>query len=328
MLQKQDTNVLKGLAIMLMLVHHLFWKQNGLYDDIHLLGDRYLVNQIGIFAKVCVAIFVFLSGYGLTIQADGKGGVGKLHDFYLRRFKKLYLNYWFIWLIFVPISIFVFGRTFEVAFPEDTGLHVGLDLLGIHQWFFSKPYSYNATWWFYSCIISLYLLFPFLYKMMKKGWIILLLITIAVSFMPFSIVSVNYYIFIFVLGMLVARFKIAPPTQPAWVCAIMILLLIFCGEGLYNKYPRMMDGLITLTLVMTYQSVKWSDKILKVMDFLGKHSMNIFLFHTFIFSYWFKDFIYSSRNPFIIFFLLLGICVIISVILEQLKKLTIYKILK
>lgn len=89
-----------------------------------------------------------------------------------------------------------------------------------------------------------------------------------------------------------------------------------------------MDGLIMLMLVMTYMSIKWPDWILTTMAFLGKHSMNIFLFHTFIFSHWFKDFIYSSRNPFIIFFLLLGICVIISVFLEQIKKVTIYRLLK
>ena len=92
-LSLKDTNILKGLAIMLMLVHHLFWKQNGLYDDVHLIRDLYLVNQIGVFSKVCVAIFVFLSGYGLTIQAEKKSGIGKLSDFYWHRFKKLYLNY-------------------------------------------------------------------------------------------------------------------------------------------------------------------------------------------------------------------------------------------
>ena len=326
MLQLRDTNVLKGLAIMLMLIHHLFWKQNGLYDDIHLIGDKYLVNQIGILAKVCVAIFVFLSGYGLTVQADKKGGTGRLRDFYLRRFKKLYLNYWFVWLIFVPISIFAFGRTFEKAFPEYTTFHVVLDVFGLHNWIFpSKPYSYNATWWFYSCIIALYLLFPYLYKVMKQSPLILTLGSIAVSFIPLNILSVNYYIFIFVLGMLMARQKITP--SYTWTWAVLLLLLgLLCGERLFNKYPLMMDGLITLSLVMVYSSIKWPDKLLSAMSFIGKHSMNIFLFHTFIFSHWFKEFIYASRNPIIIFCLLLAICVAISIVLEQLKRFTIYKL--
>lgn len=61
-------------------------------------------------------------------------------------------------------------------------------------------------------------------------------------------------------------------------------------------------------------------KIIKdIFSFLGKHSMNIFLFHTFIFLYWFKDFIYYTRNPIIIFFSLLIPCLIISIAIEKIK---------
>lgn len=62
------------------------------------------------------------------------------------------------------------------------------------------------------------------------------------------------------------------------------------------------------------------------MSFLGKHSMNIFLFHTFIFVFWFQDFIYCSRNPIVIFFTLLFICIPISMLLEWIKKYTIYRL--
>ena len=62
------------------------------------------------------------------------------------------------------------------------------------------------------------------------------------------------------------------------------------------------------------------------MAFLGKHSMNIFLFHTFIFYFWFQNIIYASRNPIIIFFTLLAICIPISIVLEWMKRYTIYKL--
>ena len=260
MLQIKDTNVLKGLAIMLMLIHHLFWKQNGLYDDVHLFGDYYVVNQIGIFSKVCVALFVFLSGYGLTVQMEIKEGVIELSKFYLHRFKKLYLNYWFIWLIFVPISVVVFGRTFETAFPEKTYVHVLLDIIGIHQWFYpSKPYSYNATWWFYSCIISLYLLFPFLYTMMKKSIVALILLAIVITFLPFSILSIQYYIVVFVLGMLIAKYKNVHKQGKSCIMWI-VLLVLLCIERKYNKYPLIMDCFIIVALIYFYQSVKFPEK--------------------------------------------------------------------
>lgn len=62
-LSLKDTNVLKGVALLLLLWHHLFYKENGLYDDLYIAGHG-LVNELSIVSKVCVAIFVFLSGYG------------------------------------------------------------------------------------------------------------------------------------------------------------------------------------------------------------------------------------------------------------------------
>ena len=113
-LSLKDTNVLKGIGLLLLLCHHLFYVQKGLYDDIHLVGDHYLVQELGIWCKVCVAIFVFLSGYGLTVGAIKARGFN-VRSFYWHRFTKLLLNYWLIWVLFVPISLFFFGRTFTDA---------------------------------------------------------------------------------------------------------------------------------------------------------------------------------------------------------------------
>lgn len=53
---------LKGIALLALLAHHLFY-HSGKYLDIHLSGNIYLVNQIGLICKICVPLFVFLSGY-------------------------------------------------------------------------------------------------------------------------------------------------------------------------------------------------------------------------------------------------------------------------
>ena len=68
-LSLNDTMLLKGVALLLLLAHHLFYQGIG-YNDIHLYGSHYLVKEIGIVPKLCVAIFVFLSGYGLTVNTD------------------------------------------------------------------------------------------------------------------------------------------------------------------------------------------------------------------------------------------------------------------
>lgn len=59
----QDSNVLKGIVILIMLWHHLFLRPE--YNDIVIHGHS-IAQEIAIMCKVCVAIFVFVSGYGLT----------------------------------------------------------------------------------------------------------------------------------------------------------------------------------------------------------------------------------------------------------------------
>lgn len=57
------------------------------------------------------------------------------------------------------------------------------------------------------------------------------------------------------------------------------------------------------------------------LQFVGRQSMNIFLFHTFIYYYWFHTFIYAPRHPLLIFLLLLVICLIVSWLLNRLRTL-------
>lgn len=212
-LGKDDTLTLKGVAILLLLSHHLFFQNAGLYYDIQLWENHYLLQEIGIMSKVCVSIFVFLSGYGLAVGAEKKGGIPCLKKFYAHRFKKLFLNYWLIWLIFVPISYFCFDMTFEKVYQHHVGLQLMTDIFGVHEIFFGSPvYCYNPTWWFYSCIIVLYILFPLLYKWVCSDTISVLLASIAVSFLPIPHTGfIRFYIVAFVFGIVFAAKNIPPP---------------------------------------------------------------------------------------------------------------------
>ena len=56
----------------------------------------------------------------------------------------------------------------------------------------------------------------------------------------------------------------------------------------------------------------------RVLAFLGKHSFNIFLFHTFFLIYTPK-YIYWNRNPFLIFLTMLLTCIVVSIGIEYIK---------
>lgn len=117
-----------------MLFHHLFYSSSStsLFWDYYIhVGNHNIgiVNQLGIYAKLCVAIFVFVSGYGLEITFKNKEM--KVYSFYKHRFKKLFSNYWFIWLFFVPIGIFIFGRTPSDAYGKHAFVKMLLDFWGL-----------------------------------------------------------------------------------------------------------------------------------------------------------------------------------------------------
>lgn len=326
LLSKSNSLILKGGGIIMMLIHHLFYIQNGLYDDVHLFGDHYLVQEIGIFCKLCVALFVFLSGYGLMISHKDKE-IEPL-KFYKYRFKKLYFNYWFIWLIFVPIGVFVFHRTFSEVYGSHALIKAGLEFLGIYNLF--GGLGYNPTWWFYSCIIVLYLLFPFLEKINRK-WPYLFASAVMVfplfAFLP-VVCSFARYLLPFVVGMWMASMPKATFDRISSGQIIITLFGLAAVRNFSNSLTPIVDTLMCVGLALLISKLQVPKLIRGIFESLGKHSMNIFMFHTFIFYYWFRDLIYITRNPLIIFIELLGICWIISVVLEFIKnKIGFYKIL-
>lgn len=101
---------------------------------------------------------------------------------------------------------------------------------------------------------------------------------------------------------------------------MVLLLITSCVIRLTIPYALLWDTCITVILVLLYKSFQRIIKINIGLEFLGKHSFNIFLFHTFIYYLYFPFAIYWSRNPIIIFFSLLASSIAISVGIEKLKK--------
>lgn len=69
---KKETNVCKGVAICIMLFHHLFFRQDSwsLYYYKIQIRSKPLIGFIAAHGKICVTIFVLLSAYGLTFSMN------------------------------------------------------------------------------------------------------------------------------------------------------------------------------------------------------------------------------------------------------------------
>ena len=60
----------------------------------------------------------------------------------------------------------------------------------------------------------------------------------------------------------------------------------------------------------------------RALAFVGKHSMNIYLVHTFFYQILWRQYIYQFKYAGISFLLLLVSCILYSVLLETVKKIT------
>lgn len=110
------------------------------------------------------------------------------------------------------------------------------------------------------------------------------------------------------------------------ISAITIVILVLERQlRLVSFFGGMrVDIFITFTLTLLVKSLNL-DKgnancwVENVFSFLGRHSMNMYLIHTFIYSYFGREFIYGFRYPLLIFCSLLAFSLLISLILEFVK---------
>jgi len=319
----------KGIALLLLLWHHLFFEK----CDITSLPVCVSSN----FAQVCVAIFVILSGYGLAVSVQDKR-IGLL-SFYKKRLPRLYLNYWLIALIFISIGILLYGyRPLYTAFPTEPYLKLFIQMTGFHMFIDSVGYGYNPAWWFMSLILSLYLLFPLIYYLIKKFGFWFLLVCFLFNF-PLGHVTkwflfLTVWLFTFALGIYLARtnglVRISERLKTTGVfrfilLGVGILLAVYIRQAVtinidFLRTPGF-DGIYALIILLFIFEITQSHPLLqRILAFLGNHLFNIFLFHTLIILYW-PDFIYGFQYPYLIFLVLLTISLMVSEAIGYIMKL-------
>lgn len=338
---KRQTSIAKGVAVLLLLWHHLFFNVKDNYDlfiSVFSFKGVPIECFIADFCKVCVAVFLVLSGYGLQKSWEKskariiRGGNNKSLckaeiQFVKNHLLKLMSGFWAVYIIFVPLSI-LFGTPFWETYHNNF-LYGLLDFFGI-SFLFGTP-TVNATWWFMSPIIVFYLIFPLLHKVLDYCGEILLAISACVLIVPIFYRipgQISTWLFSFVLGMyfsknsifekICIRVNTIPKKYIFTFCAILATALIRMNNS-------DLDFAFAFAIIVFSFLVLSKIPILNtVFEHLGKHSGAIFMFHTFIFSLYFKDFIYWFKYPLIIFAVLTVVCYVIAVGIEWLKRITRY----
>ena len=345
----RQTNIAKGVALLMLIWHHLFYSSAEYYQrftTMRLYKGIPIESTLSDYCKVCVAVFLLLSGYGLymswksyeakVVKSKGKFSVKYQLLFVKNHLLKLMFSYWLIYILFVPLSIFLGSKPFWEIYQGNFWYGL-IDFMGLANLF--KTPSMNGTWWFMSVIILFYLLFPLMMFIMKRTPETLVAIAVFLTFTPvirflpkFPFLS-RYYAWLipFTLGMYFARYLLFDRLQEHYTSVVKALVmsgsaLFACmAVRLYLKHKVYFDGACAVAVILVaYLLLSRIPVFCKVLEHLGIQSGAIFMFHTFIFSRYFKDFIYSFKYAIPIFLVLTVICYLVAVGLQYLRKWTRY----
>ena len=265
------TQELKGLAILAIVFSHIGY---------FLSNDHSFLFPLSIMAGVGVNLFLFLSGYGLTMSALKKDL--SIINFYRKRLLKLFMPFWIVILVFFALDFFIL----HISYPQP---YIIQSLLGL----FPRADLFldiNSPLWFLTLTLFYYLLFPLIF-FKKRPWLTAILIYAASYFilqlkLPVTIDVLHLYqlhLLAFPLGIAFASLFFEPYyfnrftpdkieaslynlKKPAWIKAaldkfkepnifrrtlkiinrptyyiILIALLIFIG---YMAYNSGVDGIL------------------------------------------------------------------------------------
>lgn len=338
-----DTSICKGIAVLMMLFHHLFndYPEYAGYtiDYSPLTGDQ--VTVIAILCKLCVAVFVFITGYGLAASfgksfEDRNPTPQELARFSLRRWWRLMTNFWPIYLLAVAFG-FLGRSAIDVYGPgiRSIAANAMFDFLGLAK-AFSTP-TLNPTWWYVSLAILLIFVAPFAMSAARKFGSLPLLITGVLGIALFAVgtdavflYAASYLLGIFchendILGSWdnwLSDMRGGRAIKTAFSGALFLALL-----SLRNSFDHygVIDALLALLLCMFVMSCLRSVPVIShALSILGNHSSNMFFTHTLLYSYYFLGFYYSLRFPIAVLAALAVSTLLLSIILEKVKQVTGY----
>lgn len=324
-MNREQSQMMKGVAILLMIFLHLFNNMVNVelcHNLIYIDGVplAYVLSR----ATNPVAFFLILGGYGLyevNLRGD-KNRWGRLI--------KLMLHYWFILIVFISIGHFMYPDIYPGS------------VLAIIENVSTYETTYNAEMWFLLPYMILSSLAPVIFKIINKFRaltivVITLLIHLTTSFLisrygtsfffhnywAYNPLLVFHLLFNFCLGAIAARTRFFASIHTyihthtyirryvkiiPWI-GILILVYINCVFA-YNFFYAF--GIITCLVFAPMPKV-----IKNILRGLGDNSMNMWMVHTWFCYYLFHNFIYSFKYPLLIFLILVIISYVSSLIINR-----------
>lgn len=305
-ISKEDSEFLKGLFCICVLVHHLY-QQTYLFSDSYILGR--ILQSLG---YLSVSVFFFISGYGLMISYRNKG------ENYINNFISKRLVPFYIQNIILIIIYWIWGLILSQKH----------DAISCFQSFlFGKTIISNG--WYIQAIILIYVIFYLSMRCNKNIYISIF--TGIVGYIALCLLlklsSVWYEcIFAFVAGVLYTncskiKKEYSALYQIGVVAGIFILSFILGNAGILNTLFRIVFKMISaicfpVLVVLLKNLTPWE---LKIFSKLSKISFEIYVSQGLFLSLYHSSLIYIL-NDYLYIFLVTISTIIFSIGLHILFK--------
>lgn len=339
---KADTAAMKGIAIIFLILYHSFSIKSRFYGypvSFWPLSEAKAMAICRVMVQ-CVGIFAFLSVYGLTLSMKAQYREYEFtgHEatlFVLKRYLKLVLSFTLPFLFCMGVTYLTHTSRYSDGFPINL-INAGMDFLGLGH-LFGTQMQIN-TWWYLSLEILLIFFIPFLVRFYKRyGWLMVFMFLLLGSFMLEKHVHLTKYLFVAPLAVCFADQNVLERLKAFHMVKnnvfnkmlkfilstgfLYILCKMFNMQWGTDHFEFALNGVIpVLSVYWCYEFVIGIPGIRQILQFIGKHSANIFYIHTFIRAVWLKDITYSFGHAAVILLFVLGVSLVISILLGFVQK--------
>lgn len=348
-LTKKDTKIIKGIAILLMMAHHLFAFPKRMVTGFEFqpflqVGEISIERSIGIFGKICVSLYMFLGGYGIYRYVQSGGVLCK-------RVIKMYQSYWKVFFVFIPVVFLFFSN--QPVYCEESVLCNVFSKFNLNEFFCNLigwKCTYNREWWFFKTYLcTMFLGYVWIERLKEKRgffsevFLVILLEILIRSIFPAirnieifkslgsdvlysNFFTIDIYCIPFFMGIIFAKYeeiqivgllKDIPKWKRKIISIFGIVLVIYIRNFIFGGW---LDLFCVPCFILFILELLDSHIILcNILEFLGEYSTNMWLIHSFYCYYFYEvaKIIYGAKNSLIDMLVLTGLSLISAIVIEK-----------
>lgn len=331
----KKAQAVKGIAVFLLLIHHLFinpadW--NGYAVRFFVLSTDQM-TKIAVGAKVCVAMFVFLTAYGMALKYKNEAKTGMdLVKISLKKYVFLLISFIFVFLL-TQIAWLVLNKGTNLHFYGNGISAIGLFMLdGLGISFFLGGNVLNGVWWYMSLLFCVLCILPIVWKVKDCLGVLI----VPAAFLLPAAFGLNGYIMPYLptiaLGVFAADASLIDKFAAwgnarsgvrllKWCVYFFVFVAMFILRCSANFNIMITNAVLAFCCVLIVNEILGKiPALLWVLQLFGKYSFGIYMVHSLFILYFFEGKIFALRYGEVIFVALAVVSLLVAALVSFLEK--------